>query len=124
MTSKLKTKTNITAYVEIAPNIFANVDGKAVLEWEFEVQERSNYIDGVYLLVPDQTVEMEAQGAEIHPETGDEINLNGRIFKVELSDVEVDNDGIKLKSVVEPIEILKYKNLSPRVEFSSKASGE
>lgn len=118
MEQKLKTKTNITAYIEIAPKVFANVVGKTELEWEFSVTSTNTFIDGVYLRVPDQTLNVVLNSNEIHPVTGEEIELEGKSFKVPIFDVSVDASEIKLGQVIEPIDILAFKS-GTTVSFTS-----
>lgn len=119
METKFKTKTNITAYLEIAPNVFANVDGKALLEWSLDIQIKDSYIDSINLHVPDQTVELIAKSNEIHPETGEEIELEGKSFNVSLNDIEIDTDAVSLNSVIEPEEVFCFKNRTCRASFTS-----
>ena len=109
MELKYKTKVSITAFVEISPKLFANVNGHCELEWEFYVAERNGYIDGVYIRVPDQELTMTSKGSEIDPESGMEIDLDGREFKIKISEIPNQSAKIKLQTLIEPDDVLVHK---------------
>lgn len=110
MEEKFKSKVSITAELEIAPDIFQKINGDCELVWELSVDIRKDHINGIYIRVDEQNVDMICSQDAIHPKTGMEIELDGKEFKVKLSEITIDSTKFKFGAVIQPKDVLVFRS--------------
>ena len=118
----------IPVFKQLEPGLTARKDhiftmmGKAQVEWVFSVNSVKNqYIDSVKIYIPDQAIKVLCETEEIHPDTGESLDLKGQIFDVNLENVEIDTTQIKLNSILEPKEIIVFED-SAQCSFEGEGS--
>lgn len=96
-----------------------DVYGTGFVEWEFDVVEGKNWIDGIKIRIPDQTVKVKCSVDHDDPDTGASLELNDKEFEVQIENVEIDAQKLLLNSIIEPKEIFVFDE-SARCSFEGE----